>query len=83
MAATLSSASPMHVGGGVDDVRNASPNRAANPEMLVEYRGRAFDLTGSYETVLVRLAIAMFACGALMPAMPRYQLVQPASATTA
>jgi MFS family permease len=52
---------------------------AAGPVLM----GRAFDLTGSYETVLVRLAIAMFACGALMLAMPRYQLVQPAPATTA
>ena len=31
-------ASPMHVVGVVDDVRNTSPDRAANPEVFVEYR---------------------------------------------
>jgi putative ABC transport system permease protein len=29
---------PMHVVGVVDDVRNTSPDRAANPEIFVEYR---------------------------------------------
>jgi predicted permease len=31
-------ASPMHVVGVVDDVRNTSPDRAANPEVFIEYR---------------------------------------------
>ena len=31
-------ASPMHVVGVVEDVRNTSPDRAANPEIFLEYR---------------------------------------------
>jgi hypothetical protein len=34
--------------------------------------GRAFDATGSYEVVLVRLAIATLSVSALLFAMPRY-----------
>jgi MFS family permease len=34
--------------------------------------GRAFDATGSYEVLLVRLAIVTLAVAALMLAMPRY-----------
>jgi predicted MFS family arabinose efflux permease len=50
---------------------------AAGPVLM----GRAFDLTGSYEAVLIRLAIGMFATGALMLAMPRYRpLDAPAAA---
>jgi MFS family permease len=44
---------------------------AAGPVLM----GRAFDLTGSYEAVLVRLAAAMFVSGALMLAMPRYPAI--------
>jgi predicted MFS family arabinose efflux permease len=34
--------------------------------------GRAFDLTGSYQTLLVRIAVAIIGIGTLMLAMPRY-----------
>jgi len=34
--------------------------------------GRAFDTTGSYESILVRLAIVMLAAATLMLSMPRY-----------
>jgi cyanate permease len=51
---------------------------AAGPVLM----GRAFDLTGSYEAVLVRLAVAMFACGALMLAMPRYQAMSVPAAVS-
>jgi MFS family permease len=51
---------------------------AAGPVLM----GRAFDLTGSYEAVLVRLAAAMFACGALMLAMPRYRPLSFAAAAS-
>jgi MFS family permease len=41
--------------------------------------GRAFDATGSYETLLVRLAVVMFIAGGLMLLMPSYE----SAATTA
>ena len=34
--------------------------------------GKAFDATGSYDVLLVRLAAATLGAGALMLAMPRY-----------
>jgi MFS family permease len=34
--------------------------------------GRAFDLTGSYQTLLVELAFSMLLAAALMAALPRY-----------
>jgi MFS family permease len=41
--------------------------------------GKAFDATGSYEALLVRLAIATFAVGGLMLLMPRYDAPHPAA----
>jgi MFS family permease len=50
---------------------------AAGPVLM----GRAFDLTGSYEAMLIRLAIGMFAVGAFMLALPHYRpLDAPATA---
>jgi hypothetical protein len=34
--------------------------------------GQAFDVTGSYEALLVRLALATFAVGTLMLLLPKY-----------
>jgi hypothetical protein len=43
--------------------------------------GRAFDATGTYETILVRLAAIMLAAAALMLTMPDYT-VRPAQAVS-
>jgi MFS family permease len=45
---------------------------AAGPILM----GRAFDLTGSYEILLVRLSIGMVAVASLMFAMPRYDYLE-------
>ena len=37
--------------------------------------GKAFDLTGSYEALLVRLSIGTFAVGSLMLFLPRYRAI--------
>ena len=42
--------------------------------------GQAFDLTGSYEALLVRLALATLAVAALMLLLPRYGSVEAAPA---
>jgi hypothetical protein len=39
--------------------------------------GRAFDATGSYEALLVRLALGTLAVAALMLFLPRYGVVAP------
>jgi predicted MFS family arabinose efflux permease len=45
--------------------------------------GKAFDLTGSYEALLVRLAFGTFAVGALMLLLPRYAARDPEEAASA
>jgi predicted MFS family arabinose efflux permease len=45
--------------------------------------GKAFDLTGSYEALLVRLAFGTFAVGALMLLLPRYAEKDPEEAANA
>ena len=42
--------------------------------------GKAFDVTGSYQALLVRLALATLAVAALMLFLPRYQPPAPAAA---
>jgi MFS family permease len=42
--------------------------------------GKAFDVTGSYETLLVQLALATFVVAALMLFLPRYAPPETASA---
>ena len=42
--------------------------------------GKAFDMTGSYEALLVRLALATLAVAALMLLLPAYEARQPAVA---
>jgi MFS family permease len=42
--------------------------------------GKAFDVTGSYETLLVQLALATFVVAALMLFLPRYAPAETASA---
>ena len=37
--------------------------------------GKAFDLTGSYEALLLRLSIGTFAVGSLMLVLPRYRAI--------
>ena len=37
--------------------------------------GKAFDLTGSYEALLLRLSIGTFAVGSLMLFLPRYRAI--------
>ena len=39
--------------------------------------GKAFDLTGSYQALLVRLAVLTAAAGVLMLFMPRYPAILP------
>jgi MFS family permease len=57
---------------------------AAGPILL----GRTFDATGSYETVLAKIALVMLAVAPLMLTLPRYELrihaqdvQEPAAAT--
>ncbi len=45
--------------------------------------GRVFDLTGSYEALLVRLSIATIAVASLMLLMPAYDTVRPLAAEPA
>ena len=45
--------------------------------------GRAFDATGSYEALLVRISVATLAVAALMLLMPPYDSVRPSVAPTA
>jgi predicted MFS family arabinose efflux permease len=45
--------------------------------------GKAFDLTGSYEALLVKLALGTFAVGALMLLLPRYAETDPGEAASA
>ena len=42
--------------------------------------GKAFDVTGSYETLLVRLALATLAVASLMLLLPAYEAREPAVA---
>jgi predicted MFS family arabinose efflux permease len=44
--------------------------------------GKTFDLTGSYEALLVRLALATFAVGSLMLLLPRYTETDSKKATS-
>jgi MFS family permease len=45
--------------------------------------GKAFDMTGSYEALLVRLALGTLAVAALMLFLPRYTVAPSAAAATA
>jgi cyanate permease len=56
----------------------ASVAGAAGPILL----GRAFDSTGSYETLLIRLAIVLLGVAALMLTVPRYDSQQAGSPPT-
>jgi MFS family permease len=43
--------------------------------------GQAFDVSGSYETLLLRLAIATLVVAGLMLLLPRYETAQAADGT--